>query len=231
MAARLAAIRDGDQKTAAEDAVAKVDAFTVKLNLRKPDITLIPSFGDYPAFCTHPSFPDDGDPANTQIWTGAVDLVSIAIGGKAVHKHREHIVWWGSTALLDGIEFIDLGTDETDFASSFSAGEIDMNDETDTRFVSVFHGQGEVGETAVTASTSTCCPSCALPERSTEPSRAMKCRFNRRRLMSGRLDRPSCRFTAALRRENVGTSQHSDTDEGAPERSVRNTCRDRPELT
>ncbi len=70
MAARLVALRDGDAKTAAEDAVVKIDDYTVQLNLRTPDITLIPSFGDYPALCVHPSFPDGGDLAQAPIGTG-----------------------------------------------------------------------------------------------------------------------------------------------------------------
>ena len=55
MAARLVALRDGESTQAAEDAVVKVDDFTVQLNLRVPDISLIPSFGDLScALC--PSF-------------------------------------------------------------------------------------------------------------------------------------------------------------------------------
>ena len=153
MAARLVALRNGEEKTAAEDAVVKVDDFTVQLNLRTPDITLIPSFGDYPALCVHPSFPDGGDLAQAPIGTGAFELVSFGVGVKAVLKRRENGSWWGGEALLDGIEFIDLGTDESTFLSAFSAGEIDMNDETSPDFAETNDAAGLVREAAVTATT------------------------------------------------------------------------------
>ena len=153
MAARLAALRDGDAKTAAEDAVAKLDDFTVQLNLRTPDITLIPSFGDYPALCVHPSFPDGGDLAQAPIGTGAFELVSFEVGVKAVLKRRENGAWWGGEALLDGIEFLDLGTDESAFLAAFSGGEIDMNDDTSADFAQINDNAGLVRETAVTATT------------------------------------------------------------------------------
>jgi peptide/nickel transport system substrate-binding protein len=153
MAARLVALRDPDQLTAAEDAVVKVDDFTVQLNLRTPDITLIPSFGDYPALCVHPSFPDGGRLADAPIGTGAFELVSFEVGVKAVLKRRENGAWWGGEALLDGIEFIDLGTDETAFLSAFQSGEIHMNDETSADFVAANEAAGLIRESAITATT------------------------------------------------------------------------------
>lgn len=153
MAARLVALRNGEEKTAAEDAVVKVDDFTVQLNLRNPDITLIPSFGDYPALCVHPSFPDGGDLATAPIGTGAFELVSFEVGVRAVVKRRENGAWWGGEAHLDGIEFIDMGTDESAFLAAFSAGEIDMNDETSPDFAEANDAAGLVRESAVTATT------------------------------------------------------------------------------
>lgn len=153
MAARLVALRDGEEKTAAEDAVVKLDDFTVQLNLRSPDITLIPSFGDYPALCVHPSFPDGGDLAQAPIGTGAFELVSFEVGVKAVVKRRENGAWWGGEAYLDGIEFIDLGTDESAFLAAFSGGEIDMNDETSPDFADANDAAGLIRESAVTATT------------------------------------------------------------------------------
>ncbi len=153
MAARLVALRDPDTEVAAEDAVVQLDEFTVQLNLRRPDISLIPSFGDYPALCVHPSFPTDGNLANAPIGTGAFELVSFSVGDKAVLKRRETGSWWGGEALLDGIEFLDLGTDETVFLSSFDSSEIDMNDETSADFVLPFEDIGLVRETALTATT------------------------------------------------------------------------------
>jgi peptide/nickel transport system substrate-binding protein len=153
MAARLTALRDPDATGAAEDAVVLLDDYTVQLNLRRPDISLIPSFGDYPALCVHPSLGDDDDLARNPIGTGAFELVSFQIGIGATLRRRENGRWWGGEALLDGIEFIDLGTDETAFLAAFEAGEIDMNDETSASFVEIYDAVGMTRETALTATT------------------------------------------------------------------------------
>ena len=151
MAARMTALREGDATEAADSAIEKVDDYTVKLNLFKPDITLIPSFSDYPALCVHPSF--GGQLQDSPIGTGGFELVSFAVGDKAVVKRREDGKWWGGEVYLDGIEFIDLGTDDTAFIASFESDEIDMNDETDNNLEEVFNSLGLVRGVALTATT------------------------------------------------------------------------------
>lgn len=151
MAARLAALRDGEAPQAAEGAVVKLDDYTVQLNLFRPDISLIPSFGDYPALCVHRSFA--GQLQDAPIGTGAFELVEFAVGGKAVLKRRENGAWWGGEAYLDGIEFIDLGNDDSAFFASFEAGEIDMNDETQSNSEVLFNSIGLVRTSALTGTT------------------------------------------------------------------------------
>ncbi|MAM26231.1 MAG: diguanylate cyclase [Rhodobacteraceae bacterium] len=151
MAARLAALREGDATQAADSAIEKVDEQTVRLNLFMPDITLIPSFGDYPALCVHQSF--SGQLQDNPIGTGGFELVSFAIGDKAVLKRREDGKWWGGEVYLDGLEFIDLGNDDTAFIASFEADEIDMNDETASNIEEVFNALGLQRGVALTATT------------------------------------------------------------------------------
>jgi peptide/nickel transport system substrate-binding protein len=151
MAARLAALREGEATSAAEGAIEKIDDYTVRLNLFTPDISLIPSFGDYPALCVHPDFP--GQLQDAPVGTGAFELVSFAVGDKAVLKRREDGKWWGGEVYLDGIEFLDLGTDDAAFAASFEADEIDMNDETQSNTEVVFDALGLTRAVALTATT------------------------------------------------------------------------------
>lgn len=154
MAARLAALRDPDATTAAEDAVVKVDDHTVQLNLRIPDISLIASFGDYPALCVHPSFDaSGGNLAKTPIGTGAFELVSFEVGNKAVLKRRENGTWWGGEAYLDGIEYIDYGTDGAALYAAFESGEIDMNDQTTNDLAELYTGGGLIQKSATTGTT------------------------------------------------------------------------------
>lgn len=154
MAARMIALRDEAGETAADTAIERVDDLTVRLNLRIPDISLIPSFGDYPALCVHPSFDaSGGDLSAAPIGTGAFELVSFTIGEKAVLKRREAGGWWGGEAWLDGIEFIDYGTDQAALLAAFADGDIHMNDETVADFDATLIDIGLVRESAVTATT------------------------------------------------------------------------------
>ncbi|MFY9212428.1 MAG: ABC transporter substrate-binding protein [Aestuariivita sp.] len=151
MAARLSALREGAATQAADGAIEKVDDYTVRLNLFRPDISLIPSFGDYPALCVHQTF--GGQLQDAPIGTGAFELVEFSVGGKAVLKRRENGAWWGGEAYLDGIEFIDLGTDDAGFAAAFDDGIIDMNDETQNNSEEIFNAMGLKRASAVTATT------------------------------------------------------------------------------
>jgi peptide/nickel transport system substrate-binding protein len=151
MAARLVALREEGATEAAEGAVERVDDFTVRLNLFTPDISLIPSFGDYPALCVHPSF--GGQLQDDPIGTGGFELVSFSVGGRAELRRREDGLWWGGEVLLDGLEFIDLGLDDAAFLAAFDAEEIDMNDETTNNMEVAFDGLGLERAVALTATT------------------------------------------------------------------------------
>jgi peptide/nickel transport system substrate-binding protein len=54
---------------------------------------------------------------------------------------------------LDGVEFIDYGTDPSAMVSAFEAGEVHTNHETSADYVSILEGVGAVTSEAVTAST------------------------------------------------------------------------------
>ena len=100
MAARMAALIDPATKKARDGAITKVDDFTVKLSLKKPDITIIPGMSDYPGLIVHRDFEKDGkDLVKHPIGTGAFELVSFEVGKKAAFKRRVNGKWWGGEAL------------------------------------------------------------------------------------------------------------------------------------
>ena len=73
MAARMGALIDPATKKARDGAIAKVDDHTVKLSLKKPDITIIPGMTDYPGLIVHHDFEKDGkDLVKHPIGTGRV---------------------------------------------------------------------------------------------------------------------------------------------------------------
>lgn len=152
MAARVGALIDDATGKAKDGAITRVDDHTVKLTLNAPDISLIPNFTDYPALVVHRSFTGD-DIIGKPIGTGAFEFVSYDVGSKAVVKRRENGKWWGGEALLDGVEFIDYGTDFSATVNAFESGEIDVNFETPADFIDILTNLGLTQSEVATATT------------------------------------------------------------------------------
>ena len=154
MAARVGALIDPATGKAKDGAITKVDDNTVKLKLNEPDISLIPNFTDYPALVVHRNFDADGaDPIAKPIGTGAFELVSYSVGSKAVVKRRENGKWWGGEAPLDGVEFVDYGTDFSATVNAFDSEEIDVNLETPADFIEILDKMDLVKTEVATATT------------------------------------------------------------------------------
>ncbi|WFP74607.1 ABC transporter substrate-binding protein [Mesorhizobium sp. WSM4906] len=154
MAARVGALVDAKTGKAKDGAITKVDDHTVKLKLSEADIAIIPGFTDYPALIVHRDFDKDGaDPIKKPIGTGAFELVSYAVGQKAVVKRRENGKWWGGEAPLDGVEFIDYGTDFNATLNAFDSGEIDLDFETPADFIDPLDKMDLVKSEVATATT------------------------------------------------------------------------------
>ncbi|TIN30020.1 MAG: ABC transporter substrate-binding protein [Mesorhizobium sp.] len=154
MAARVGALIDTTTGKAKDGAITKVDDHTVKLKLSEPDIAIIPGFTDYPALVVHRDFDKDGaDPIKKPIGTGPFELVSYAVGTKAVVKRRENGKWWGGETPLDGVEFIDYGTDFNATLNAFESGEIDLDFETPADFIDALDKMDLVKSEVATATT------------------------------------------------------------------------------
>lgn len=154
MATRMASLIDPKTKKLQDGAVKKVDDHTVKLKLGKPDVSIIPGVSDYPGLIVHPSFDETGrDWVKNPIGTGPFELVSYEVGNRVVYKRRENGKWWGGEAYLDGIEFIDYGSDPSAEVSAFEAGEIHTNYETTADFVEILDSMGLVKSEVQTATT------------------------------------------------------------------------------
>ena len=154
MAARMASLIDEETGMAREGAIVKIDDHTIQLNLNSADITLIPGMSDYPSIIVHPSYDPTVGLAAAPIGTGPFVLDSYEVGDRAIVSRRDG-GWWGGDVFLDGIEFIDYGTDSSSLVAAFEAEEIHLNDQSLAEFVEVFDGLGlnrlekETGNTIV----------------------------------------------------------------------------------
>lgn len=154
MAGRMTALIDAKTGKARDGAITGTDDHTVVLKLNSSDISIIPSMTEYSALIVHRDYEKAG--ANLiahPVGTGAFELVSYDVGTKAVVKRRQSGKWWGGEAYLDGIEFIDYGTDPAAWVSAFEAGEIDTNFETTADYVEIMDKLGLVKSEVVTAAT------------------------------------------------------------------------------
>lgn len=154
MAARFEAMTDPETKAIRPDAMEVVDDNTLVLKLSFPDIAIVMNCSDYPAAVMHPSF-SGSDPVAEPIGTGAYRPVSFEPGVGAVIERNPDHTWWdeGNGAYLDGIEFIDLGTDPAAFLNAAESGEIEIIYQTTGDFVDLFDGIGWTKSEVLTSAT------------------------------------------------------------------------------
>lgn len=153
MASRMAPLIDPLTGKAGINMIKRIDDYTIRLNLLRPDITLIAGMSDYPALIVHRSFKDDDDLTEKPIGTGPFELEKLEVRHEAHVRRRTTGRWWAGEAYLDEIRFIDYGQDVTAIAAAFDARDIDANDDTPADFTDLFDGLGLVRQSRSSANT------------------------------------------------------------------------------
>jgi peptide/nickel transport system substrate-binding protein len=153
MATRMTVLIDEATKKPLANAIERVDDYTVRLNLPKPDISLVAGMADYPAMIMHRSY--QGSDVATEalaITTGPCELVrwEASIGAEV---RRKSTPWWRGDFLLDGISWLDYGADASPMFAAFESGEIDTNHETAADSVAFADGIGLASSEIATGST------------------------------------------------------------------------------
>ncbi len=141
MAGRFATLIDPDTNQAINGAIEILDARTVRLNLPKPDISLIPGMADYPAAIVPIGFDPDTMLENP-VGTGPYLPESLEVGTRAVLTRNQTHKWWndGNGAWMDRVEFLDFGTDPINWARAARNGDIDMTYSVDGEYADVIGG-------------------------------------------------------------------------------------------
>ncbi|TCL00714.1 peptide/nickel transport system substrate-binding protein [Shimia isoporae] len=155
MAGRFATLIDEATGKAVDGGIEVVDSHTVKLNLPKPDISLIPGMADYPAAIVHSSHNPD-DMLSNPVGTGPYLPESLEVGVKAVLKRNDGHTWWnaGNGAWMESIEYIDYGTDPAAWVAAAESEEVDMLYSVDGEFIDLVSSlDGWVENEIVTAAT------------------------------------------------------------------------------
>ncbi len=153
MASRFPGLVNPDTKTLRDGAVVVVDDMTVKLMLSASDVAVVPNLADYPAAVVHSSFKDGDDPSVTPIGTGPYIPSEIMVGQKATLVRAPNHTWWGGTAPLDEIHYVDFGTDPSAMVNLATSDEIDANYESTGDYIKQLDDLGWKKFEAVTAAT------------------------------------------------------------------------------
>ena len=110
------------------DDVEVVDAHTINLNLTQPLLAVPENLFHYPAQIVHPSFDGDITSGNNPS-TGPMTLKEFVVGERVVIERRDGYWQNGEDGnplpYLDGMEFIDLGDDQTAAVAALIDGQID----------------------------------------------------------------------------------------------------------
>lgn len=120
----LTVTEDGTTKQA-PGSIERIDDYTVRFNLSSPMLAFPESCGDYPALITHRNFAADGaNLIENPIGTGPFNLESFEIGAQASFSRKDD--YWGGAVALDGVQFIDLGSDPAAHLAALSSGQVDL---------------------------------------------------------------------------------------------------------
>ena len=110
------------------DGVEVVDDYNIRLNLDAPLLAVPENMFHYPAQIMHPSFDGDITSGNNPS-TGPMVLKEYVVGERVVLEAREGYWQMGDDGnplpYLDGMEFIDLGEDQTAAVAALQSGDID----------------------------------------------------------------------------------------------------------
>lgn len=110
------------------DGIEVVDDYNLRLNLQAPLLAVPENMFHYPAQIMHPSFDGDITSGNNPS-TGPMVLKEFVVGERVVIERREGYWQMGADGeplpYLDGMEFIDLGEDQTAAVAALQSGDID----------------------------------------------------------------------------------------------------------
>jgi len=118
-------VEENGEKRMADNAVEKLDDYTVRLNLQRPVLAIPEDFYAYPAAIVHRNFEKDGGNfAANPIGTGPYELVEHRVGEVAILKRRAD-PYWGGEVYLDEIHYQDKGQDAAAGVAALVSGQVD----------------------------------------------------------------------------------------------------------
>ena len=131
---------DAGEKVWDANAIERVDAHTVRLNLKVPQVALPEHLFHYPLPMLDPEENGVFQPGSNG--TGAFELVEVEVGVQAKVKARSE--YWGEGPYLDGVHYIDLGDDPSAGIGALASQQVHGWYHVDVTTLPVLEGIGHV---------------------------------------------------------------------------------------
>ena len=138
-------------------AVEKVDSHTVRLHLSAANLAIPENLYNYPTAIVHRDFDKmGGNLAKNPIGTGPYKLQKYSVGNEALLMRRDD-PYWGKEPYLDGIHYIDTGSDRSAMMAALVSNQVDGIYEVDVTQLDVLEKRpGIVVQQVTTARTGVC---------------------------------------------------------------------------
>jgi peptide/nickel transport system substrate-binding protein len=118
-------------------AIEKVDDFTVRLNLKEPQLAVPEHLFNWPNAILDPN--DGGKFGVGSNGTGPYQLVALEVGRRAVYRARRPY-WQGTGPYADELQFLDLGQDPAALVAALASRQVDLLYEADVTQLEVLRG-------------------------------------------------------------------------------------------
>jgi len=117
-------------------AIEKVDRYTVRLHLKRPELAIPENLYNYPTPMVHRRFEDEGgDISKNPVGTGPFALKEFKVGEKAVLARRPG--YWGKPVHLDRIIYVDHGDNPAAGLAALASKQVDLVYETPVEQIDV----------------------------------------------------------------------------------------------
>lgn len=126
-----------------EGAIEILDEHTIRFNLNRAELALPENFYNYACCLAHRNFDEmGGNLAQAPIGTGPFELVALEPSARQILRRRAD--YWQTPALLDEVQYIDLGDDPAATLSALVSDQVDLAYENDVNQLEILKRQASL---------------------------------------------------------------------------------------
>ena len=126
-----------------EGAIEILDEHTIRFNLNRAELALPENFYNYACCLAHRNFDEmGGNLAQAPVGTGPFELVSLEPSARQILRRRAD--YWQTPALLDEVQYIDLGDDPAATLSALVSDQVDLSYENDVNQLEILKRQASL---------------------------------------------------------------------------------------